>query len=91
MCRNMWHNRNNREARKRTSRVNNRLAANRKILENLYESGVRTISKDLLAEEKFDFNHYTSYSKGPLGKQTYRCYEFTYTSDLHHNLTIEKD
>jgi hypothetical protein len=49
------------------------------------------VPKNLLEEEKFDFGHYTSLSRNKLGKVTYRCYEFTYYSDLHRNVTILKD
>jgi hypothetical protein len=91
MCRNTYHNRLYRSEKNVISHINNRLAANRRILQNLYTAGLRKVSKNLLEEEKFDFGHFTSSSRSPLGKTTYRCYEFSYYSDLHQNVTIEKD
>lgn len=91
MCRNNWHNRNYREERNYMSIVNGRLAANRRILENIYDTGKRKVPRALLEEEKFDFSHFTSFKKTPLGKKTYSCYEFSYSSDLHQNITIHKD
>lgn len=91
MCRNAYHNRIYRQEKSLITQVNSKLAANRRILENLYSAGVRKVPKNLLEEEKFDFGHYTSLSRNKLGKVTYRCYEFTYYSDLHRNVTIRKD
>lgn len=91
MCRNAYHNRIYREQKALIARVNNKLAANRQILKKLYSAGVRKVSRDILEEEKFDFRHFTSLSKNKLGKITYRCYEFSYYSDMHRNVTIEKD
>lgn len=91
MCRNIWHNRDYREKRLLMSGVNNRLAANRRILEHIYNSGLRKVSRNVLEEERFDFSHYTSVNTNPLGKKTYRCYEFTYSTDLRNYVSIEKD
>ena len=91
MCRNSWHNRHYREERNILSVVNSRLAANRRILENLYCDGRRKVPRALLEEKKFDFAHFTSLEKSSLGRKTYRCYEFSYCSDLRQNITIDKD
>ena len=91
MCRNSYHNRIYREEKNLLSRVNCRMATNRRILENLYDAGMRTVPKNLLEEEKFDFRHFTSFNKSPLGKITYRCYEYTYFYDRHRNIIILKD
>jgi endogenous inhibitor of DNA gyrase (YacG/DUF329 family) len=91
MCRNLYHNRLYREEKNLISQVNSRLAANRRILQNLYSSGKRRVPRDLLEEEKFDFHHYTSARRSFLGKITYRCYEYTYSSDLLRNVRIKKD
>lgn len=91
LCRNTYNNKLYRKARNVISYVNRRLASNRRILDSLYSDGRTTVSKSLLEEERFDFGYYTSSSKNRLGRTTYRCYEFTYSSDKHNNITIEKD
>lgn len=91
MCRNVYNNRIYREEKSLISRVNSRLASNRRILENLYDAGLRKVPKQMLEEEKFDFGHYTSVSTSPLGKKTYHCYEYNYSTDKHRNVTIRKD
>ena len=91
MCRNIYHNRLYREERRQITHINKRLAANRRILDNLYSAGVKKVSRTLLEDVKFDFDCYTSSSTNHLGKTTYRCYEFKYSSDSHKNVKIEKD
>ena len=91
MCRNAYHNRIYREEKNMIAQVNGRLAANRRILDNLYAAGVRKVTKNMLEEEKFDFRHFTSLSKDRFGRVIYRCYEYTYYSDLLRNVTILKD
>ena len=90
-CRNDYHNTLYRQEKHQVSHVNKRLAANRRILKNLYTAGIRKIPRNLLEEQQFDFCHYTSSTTSPLGKITYRCYEYTYSSDLHKIVKIEKD
>lgn len=91
MCRNTYNNKLYRKERNVISYVNRRLAANRRILESHYSVGMKTVTRNLLEEERFDFGYYTSSSKNVLGRTIYRCYEYTYSSDKHNNITIEKD
>ena len=91
MCRNSWHNRIYREQKNLTAGVNSLLASNRRILKNLYDTGMRKVSRRVLEEEKFDFGHFTSFSRNYLGRITYRCYEYEYYSDLRRNITISKE
>jgi hypothetical protein len=91
MCRNAHNNKLYRNEKSVVSHVNNRLAANRRILENLYSAGLKTVTRNLLEEEKFDFAYYTSSSKSFFGKTTFHCYEFTYSTDKHKTVKIEKE
>ena len=91
MCRNNYHNKLYRQEKRQISRINKRLAANRRILKYFYTSGIRKVPRYLLEDNKFDFDCYTSSSTGPLGRTTYRCYEYKYSSDLHKIVKIEKD
>lgn len=90
-CRNDYHNNLYRKEKQQISHVNKRLAANRRILKHFYAAGLRKVPRVLLEDNKFDFDYYTSSSTSPLGKTTYRCYEYSYSSHSHKIVKIEKD
>jgi hypothetical protein len=77
-CRTSWHNRRYCEMLGKAAAVNRILMRNRRLLEAVYNKGIRRIGLTDRSMAGFDIRYYTSVNKPPLRAMVYHCYEFSY-------------
>jgi len=78
MCRHDWHNRQNRQERRSTERVNAVLEKNRRILRRILSSGLSQIPAEKLAYQQFNFNVFTHARTRILRPTLFYCYNICY-------------
>ena len=79
-CRNLFNNKQNRDANKYVRNINNRLRKNRKILEQFCPAGKGVAHKDELLVEGFNFDYFTNIYTTKTGAQYFFCYDYGYLS-----------
>ena len=79
-CRNLFNNKQNRDANKYVRNINNRLRKNRKILEHFCPAGKGVAHKDELLVEGFNFDYFTNIYTTKTGAQYFFCYDYGYLS-----------
>ena len=84
MCRNAWNNRQKRMENNYMRKVNGILRKNYRILAELLPGEKRTVHKDMLTRQGFNFDYHTNIYTTKNGKVYYFCYEIGY-------LPIEND
>lgn len=77
-CRSTYNNNLNRQANNLIRKVNRVLYRNRRILKKLNPTGKTTLHKNILLQEKFDFNYYTNIFRTQKGHIYYFCYDQGY-------------
>ena len=79
-CRNLFNNKQNRDANKYVRNINNRLRKNRKILEHFCPAGKGVAHKDELLVEGFNFDYFTNIYTTKTGAKYFFCYDYGYLS-----------
>ncbi len=77
-CRTTYHNKAKAATSNYMRNVNNALAKNRKILEELNPEGKAKIHKDKLSKKGFDFEYFTNLYITKSGSTYFYCYEHGY-------------
>jgi hypothetical protein len=78
VCRNAWHNTQNKESAALIRGTNTILKKNRKILIDLNITGKQKVRKEDLLKKGFDFSFLTKIYKTQKGSTYYFCYEQGY-------------
>ena len=78
-CRSTFNNRNKPESLEYVKRVNKILRRNRKILDELNESGTKRAVLSHLQLRGFNFNYFTSMLVNSQGETFYYCYDHAYS------------
>ena len=78
VCRNTWHNNQNKETAAHIRAINTTLKKNRKILIDLNVTGKQKVKKEDLLKHGFDFNYLTKLYTTQKGSTYYFCYEQGY-------------
>ena len=77
-CRNIYHNKQNRDATNFMRKVNNILRKNRRILAKFNPNGKAKIKETTLMEEGFNFAYHTNVYQTKIGRTYYFCYDLGY-------------
>jgi len=80
-CRNNFNNRLNRESNTYVRNIHNLLKKNRKVLQELYESGKTRVHRDALVVSGFSQGFFTHVVEPDSGPVCWYCYEYGF-SDL---------
>ena len=78
-CRNNYNNRINRESNAYVRNIHNLLRKNRKILSDLYDSGITKIHRDALVVAGYSFGFFTHMVEPEGKKICWYCYEYGYS------------
>lgn len=78
MCRNIYNNRRYCHNDSEIKRINSILAKNKRILELFIRLGYSNLKRNILEEEHFNFQYFTSIKKRRFGKIYFYCYNFLY-------------
>jgi len=92
-CRNLYHNKQNRDTTNYIRRVNNILRKNRRILNHFNPSSKTKIKETTLMEEGFNFAYHTNIYQTKKGATYYYCYDLGYikNDDGWLTLVVKKD
>jgi predicted nucleic acid-binding Zn ribbon protein len=87
-CRNLYHNKQNRDATNYIRRVNNILRKNRRILNKFNPLAKTKIKETTLMEEGFNFAYHTNIYQTKKGTIYFYCYDLGYIKNEDGWLTI---
>lgn len=92
-CRNLYHNKQNRDTTNYIRRVNNILRKNRRILQEFNPSAKTKIKETTLMEKGFNFAYHTNIYQTKKGATYYYCYDLGYikNDDGWLTLVVKKD
>jgi len=88
-CKSTWHNKKYYSDRKIMNEINTILRRNRRILIDLLDSKITSISTHSLMEKGFNFSYFTSSNKLESGKKCLFCYEIGYFQNTPDSFKIK--